>query len=264
MSEDTERWNDWRGLAQGFAGRKRMPPPPTPLLAVAQAAVPAATPTGALWLRTKVEGLYAVPTAQLATLLGETVTQVRGRLSTNKTLALVNAGAPAPWYYDEASDALYFVAQDYRTLHTDYNAYRLAKNNAQSLTMGERTGAGPAAGSPAGTFRETLRLEQDLTFSLWSIKDDTEADYWFWDYLYAGTSHDAVTVPLTLPGAATTGQGQLRIHLRGWTDFEQGNDHRVSATLNGTALGARWNGTASPRRCSPSRSTRPCWRTATP
>ncbi|MDG4594843.1 MAG: C25 family cysteine peptidase [Candidatus Contendobacter sp.] len=243
-AEDADRWSDWRGLAQGFVARKRVPPPP-PVQPLAASATPqaATAPTGALWLRTQAEGLYRIPTAQLATLLGDKEDQVRKWLSKDKKLALVNAGAPVPWYYDAASDALYFVAQEYRTLHTNHNAYRLAKDNAPSLTMAERTGAGPAAGSPAGTFRETLRLEQDETFSLWSIKDDTEADYWFWDYLYAGTTHDAVTVPLALPGAATSGQGQLRIHLRGWTDFEPGNDHRVSATLNGTALGVlEWDG----------------------
>ena len=243
-AEDADQWSEWRGLAQGFAARKRVPPPPPAQPLAAPQAAPATAPTGALWLRTQAEGLYRVPTAQLAALLGDQADQVRKWLSKDKKLALVNAGAPVPWYYDAASDALYFVAQEYRTLHTNENAYRLAKNNAPSLTMAERTGAGPAAGSPAGTFRETLRLEQDLTFSLWPIKDDTEADYWFWDYLYAGTSHDAVTVPLTLPGAATTGQGQLRVFLRGWTDYETGNDHRVSATLNGTALGAplEWDG----------------------
>ena len=242
--EDADLWSDWRGLAQGFVARKRVPPSP-PVQPLAASATPqaATTPTGALWLRTQAEGLYRIPTAQLATLLGDKEDQVRKWLSKDKKLALINAGAPVPWYYDETSDALYFVAQEYRTLHTDHNAYRLAKDNAQSLTMGQRTGAGPAPGSPNGTFRDTARLEQDLTFSLWSIKDDTEADYWFWDYLYAGTNHDAVTVPLTLPGAASTDQGQLRIHLRGWTDFETGNDHRVSATLDGTALGTlEWDG----------------------
>ena len=245
-AEDAEHWSEWRGLAQGFAARKRVPPPPPvqPMSARAMAkAAPATTPTGALWLRTQGEGLYRIKTAQLAELLGEKEDQVRKWLNKEKKLALVNAGAPTPWYYDEASDALYFVAQEYRTLHTDENAYHLAKDNAQSLTMGQRTGGGPASGS-AGAFRDTLRLEQDLTYSLWSVTDDTEADYWFWDYLYAGTDHDTVTVPLTLSGAAATGQGQLRIHLRGWTDFEPGNDHRVSATLNGTPLGAplEWDG----------------------
>lgn len=247
--EDTELWSEWRGLAQGFAARKRVPPPP-PAQPLSARAVPQAatvtTPTGALWLRTQGEGLYRIPTAQLATLLGDKEDQVRKWLSKEKKLALVNAGVPIPWYYDEASDALFFVAREYRTLHTDHNAYRLAKDNARSLTMAERTGAGPAPGSPNGTFRDTARLEQEPIdrYSLWSVTDDTEADYWFWDYLYAGTNHDAVTVPLTLPGAATSGQGQLRVHLRGWTDFEQGNDHRVSATLNGTTLGAplEWDG----------------------
>lgn len=248
-AEDADRWSEWRGLAQGFAARKRVPPPP-PAQPLSARAVPQAatvtTPTGALWLRTQGEGLYRIPTAQLATLLGDKEDQVRKWLSKEKKLALVNAGVPIPWYYDEASDALFFVAREYRTLHTDHNAYRLAKDNARSLTMAERTGAGPAPGSPNGTFRDTARLEQEPIdrYSLWSVTDDTEADYWFWDYLYAGTNHDAVTVPLTLPGAATSGQGQLRVHLRGWTDFEQGNDHRVSATLNGTTLGAplEWDG----------------------
>ncbi len=243
-TETTAFWSDWHGLAQGFAARKRVPPPPATQALMAKAAT-VTTPTGALWLRTQAEGLYRVPTTQLAALLGEKEDQVRKWLSKEKKLALVNNGAPVPWYYDEASDALYFVAQTYHTLHTDENAYHLVKDNAQSLTMSQRTGAGPVAGNPVGAFRDTLRLEQDLTYSLWSVTDDTEADYWFWDYLYAGTGHDSITLPLTLFDAASTGQGELRIYLRGWTDFEQGNDHRVSAALNGTPLGTlEWDGFA--------------------
>lgn len=242
-TETTEFWSDWHGLAQGFAARKRVPPPPATQTLMAKAAT-VTTPTGALWLRTQTEGLYRVPTTQLAALLGEQDDQIRAWLSKGKKLALVNDGAPVPWHYDAASDALYFVAQTYHTLYTDENAYHVMKDKAQSLTMSQRTGAGPVAGSPVGTFRDTLRLEQDLLYAISAVTDDTEADYWFWGYLQPGTlDHDALTVSLTLPGAASTGQGQLRVYLRGWTDFEQGNDHRVSAALNGTALGVlEWDG----------------------
>ena len=265
--ENTEFWSDWRGLAQGFAARKRVPPPPPaqPMSARTMAkAAPATTPTGALWLRTQAEGLYQIPAAHLAELLGEKEDQIRKWLNKEKKLALVNAGAPTPWYYDEASDALYFVAQEYRTLHTDENAYHLAKDNAQSLTMGQRTGGGPASGS-AGAFRDTLRLEQDLTYSLWSVTDDTEADYWFWDYLYAGTKarfRDRTTDPArrgshrSRPTAHSTCAAGPTSSKATTTGSPPRSTARRSAR--------RWNGTASLRRCSPFRSIRRRYKAATP
>ena len=263
--DSTVAWGEWQGLAQGFAARRRVPPPPpiqrpssgaatqdpsTPAIqllatgAVTQEAA-ALVPTRALWLRTNAEGLYRMPVSQLATLLGRGVNQMRSWLSSGNNMPLTNAGAPTPWFYDKASDAMYFVGQDYRTLHTDANAYWVDNRvKAPSLTMGQQTGSGPTPGVPSGAFLDTLRIERDLTYSLWSVTDDTEADFWFWDYLYAGTGHDSLSVPLTLPDAAAGGQGQLRGYLRGWTDFERGNDHRVSATLNGADIGAplEWDG----------------------
>lgn len=241
---DADQWSQWRGLAEGFAARKRVPPLEAQQRqpqAVQAAAVPV---SGAAWLYTQGDGLYRLSTAQVATQLGASMAQTRTWLRQGKQVALTNAGAPVPWYYDATSDALYFVAQNYRTLSTDQNAYRLTKDNARALVMNQRVGSGPAAGAASGAFRATARLEQDLVYSLWSVKDHTEADYWFWDYLYAGTSHNTVTVPLALPGATLSGQGELRVYLRGWTDFESGNDHRVAATLNGIAIGAplEWDG----------------------
>jgi len=244
QAEAQHQWSDWQGLGQGLAARKRLPPLEAQQRqpqAVQAAAVPA---SGAAWLYTQGDGLYHLNTAQVATQLGASVAQTRTWLRQGKQVALTNAGAPVPWYYDATSDALYFVAQNHRTLSTDQNAYRLTKDNARTLVMDQRVGSGPVAGTASGAFRATVRLEQDLVYSLWSVKDHPEADYWFWDYLYAGTSHNTVTVPLALPGATLSGQGQLRVYLRGWTDFEPGNDHRVAATLNGIAIGAplEWDG----------------------
>ena len=95
------------------------------------------------------------------------------------------------------------------------------------------------------SFHDTLKFEEepDMYFSTWAVKSEPDADYWFWDYLYGGYK-DTITVDLFVPNPATEGQAQLRIRLRGWTDLVPGNEHKVSAMLNGIQLGSSvvWDG----------------------
>lgn len=188
---------------------------------------------GSLNLFTQSEGLHAIGVPELAQRTGYAERDLGTWLSAGQ-FALASGGKPRAWRYDAATRTLYFAAERFDSEHTDRNVYRLYRNpnGANARPMAMATGPGPEPGTP-GAFRETLVLEQDNAYAPWALRDPN-GRYWFWDYVYAGTGQATLTVPLDLPGVApVAGQGRLRIELRGSSDLVPGNDHRVSATLNG-------------------------------
>ncbi|MCI5212407.1 MAG: hypothetical protein D3910_27315, partial [Candidatus Electrothrix sp. ATG2] len=96
-------------------------------------------------------------------------------------------------------------------------------------------------------FPETLSFEEepDLYYSPWSVGDEEDADYWFWDHLYGGYK-DSITISLTVPDPEPTGTAKIRISMRGMTDREEADEHRVYAELNGEPVGSMliWDGFA--------------------
>jgi len=246
-TEDAEQWAHWRGLGQGYVARMRVVPKPKGddgLPRQARKKTVGSAQSDALWLRTGDEGLYSIAVSEVAALSRYPQGAIRGKLNSAAAGRLENAGSPVAFHYDGDDDAVYFVGESYKTLFADRNAYRLDLGDAAAGTrMDQANGKAPKAGTPQGAFLDSLTLEQDRMAVLWSLQDE-DADYWFWDYLYAGYVNTRA-LDFDLPGAAAGGQGEVRIQLSGWTDFvKPGNDHKVSARLNGVDIGdpMEWDG----------------------
>lgn len=266
-ARESLEWGQLKALGKNFAARRREPVKPEidtqhnklvaapanqPYLETADAA-DLSNPSGAVWLYTQGEGIYTVPIVDAARAMGLTPYYLRKLASRGVSLALTRgasanaakAGNPVAWYYDRGQDALLFVGEAYDTFHTGENAYLLQINPKKARPMAVPASQPPQQqGSPA-VFSETLVFEQepDFLYSLWSIKDDPDADFWFWDYLYGGYK-DEIKVDLQLPAPAAYGTAQLRVSMRGWTELETGNEHHVYAELNGQVIGTTlsWDG----------------------
>jgi hypothetical protein len=215
-------------------------------------------PVNAAWMRTGTAGLYAVSIADLALGMGQTERKIRNKakrgalsLTTAPHATATTANQARAWYFDMANDQLLFAAEAYETFHTDENAHRLYFSKAKALPMTVANGAPtPATGLPT-PFRDTLVFERELgcdtciKYDTSTLAQEPDADYWFWDYLWAGFRDD-IQVALQIPDPASNGTAQLRVRLRGWTDLDPGNDHSVSAELNGNPLWVTvtWDGLA--------------------
>ncbi len=240
-------WGRWQGLAEGFVARRREPPPPRrldqaprPALLRAARAAPGET-ADALWLEVRVAGLQQVSVEDLAAAAGQDVDLLREAAARGR-LRLDRQGKRVQWRYDEAADAIAFVSAGYDDFYTEVEAYRL-RIGASGKTMKARK-ARPRGVGEDRPFREALHFEQEppLMFSMWVVADEPDADYWFWDYLYAG-SREALDLPLKVPDPAPVGQARLRVTLRGFTDVVEGDDHYVTAELNGVPVGeVSWDG----------------------
>ena len=199
------------------------------------------------WLYTAGTGLYQLTATDIADLTGSQVSQVRQMLKNGKSLALTHDGAPAPWFYDAGADSLLFSALDFRNLYTDQDAFRLFSDPKQAQTMGVSNTAAPRAGRPGEVVTAQVHLEQDVYSVPDIIRDDVNANYWFQDFLYPNLPNKAsLQVPLTLPGLApSAGTARLNIQLQGMTNVLPGDDHKVTASLGGAALGSvEWDGPA--------------------
>ncbi|MBU1694434.1 MAG: hypothetical protein KKC51_10785, partial [Verrucomicrobia bacterium] len=92
----------------------------------------------------------------------------------------------------------------------------------------------------------TLHIEQNK-FTATAFFQDPAADYWFWDYLSAGSAQYG-TKNFTLVASSLADESAdavLTVHLQGATSAGPGNDHHVQVSLNGTPIGeASWAGQA--------------------
>ncbi len=270
--EQSPQWGEWTPLGGGLVGRRREPPRLERPLAerrvasvearlrgrgeaavgsrqrgseaarmagVSGAAAPQAlagsvcarTPVAAAWLRTTAAGLHAVPVADLAGVIGGPVASVRAAARTGR-LSLTSAGRDWSWRYDAGSDRVHFVAEPYHTFHTRENAYRAAVGAGRS--MGVVRGAAPRTRGIPVPFRDTLRFEEepDMMFFTWATKDEPDADFWFWDYLYGGSGgRPFIDVGLAVPNPASAGTAEIRVHLQGGSQVFPGDDHQVDAYI---------------------------------
>jgi len=208
----------------------------------------ATTRISAAWLHTTGEGLFEVSVDSLSSQLGRPANAVRHALGrgalrvTRGDNGGNSANKPVSWYHDAASDSLLFAAPGYDTFHTEHDAFRIrlggaGSKQAQPMSVtAEESHGDSAVGSP---FRDTLLFEEepDMMFLTWVVANEPDADYWFWDYLYAG-SRESLSLQLRAPDPAAEGTAELRVLLRGFTDLDIVDEHNVRAVLNGQAVGS--------------------------
>jgi hypothetical protein len=260
--DGSETYGQWRSMAGGLSARRVEVVLPAPRLErasvspsmslgaaaaapSARVAATAATPSAdAVWLKTGSPGLYAV-TLDEVTMLPRFDRRRIPAARLNR-VAITNRGVPTARHYDSASAAFYFVATEHDSIYSDTNVYNMSLTKRDALPMKVAAGSGPTPVSPSGVFRDHARFEEEpnYTYATWALNEDqVDDDYWFWDRLVPPYV-SSLTKTFALPGAAATGTAQIAIELQGASNVAAGDDHKISATLNGVPIGAQleWDG----------------------
>ncbi|OOY38984.1 hypothetical protein BOV90_11725 [Solemya velum gill symbiont] len=236
--ENRDEWSEWRSMAAGFVARKRkMPETDTQQVLKRYASrdelkknlKKGRSGKQAHLVKTSEAGLYKLTVPMLADLMGKRESKVRKLLSKGKYVKLGYQGDKAQWHYDAASDALYFVAQPYKSLFTTDNAFQLSQQGNGKFAMPQ---SGRKAGKPSlavapGTFTHTELIEQD-NFSYPHLFKTADANYWVWK-LVRDIAPFEESIQVTSP--AESGVARMRIYLSGASDIQGGDDHRVTATF---------------------------------
>jgi len=234
---------------EGYARSPRQAEPPVP--AIPREADKAAVKPTALKIGVRERGLYRLTVADLAVGLGvdKSVAEDwirRGRIS------LTNRGLNVPWQPAADASALRFFGDAVDSNYTAENIYWLTPDKLGPL-MRTASGGRPAAAPGPQAFPETRHFEQDR-FAGIAIAPDPESDYWFWEPLIAGDPTFGLrSFNLDVRGVAPGQEGaSLTLQLQGATTSEVSGEHRVSVSLNGTALGdAVWEGVRAHRATLP-------------
>lgn len=240
----------WKVMGQGYMARVRHVFEPAQAVTAAlqqqhtqSRVVGSGAGASGVRLRTGSAGLYRLSAAELVTVaasLGISADNLNQQLSAG-LMRLDSAGALVPYNFDTSNGSLYFTANDYRTLETQENVFRLRPG--AGVKMSVVTGAGPVA-VPSGIFRERQKFEENNWLLTW-VHNEESADYWYWDYIYA-PDRPSVSLKIQLPEPTVQGQGKISIYLRGASDEARGKDHQASLRLNGVPLpgSVTWNGNA--------------------
>ena len=201
----------------------------------------------ALWLRNQDEGLINVPLREAAETMGYSHRVMR-YLAYRGRLSVSNENQPVPWFYYRPTDSIMFVGEKYNTFFTDQNAYRFQlgrTSQTKRFRYSFSRSRIPRTLGASQPYTETLTFEEepDLFFSLASVRNDPDADFWFWDFLFPGVK-DTITLDLDIPSAALTGTAEIKVTLRGFTNVQPGDEHEVYAELNGQPIGESliWDG----------------------
>lgn len=205
------------------------------------------------WLKTGDPGLYGVSIDDIASGAGMDARALRNRAQSGR-LRLLNDEQSVSWYFDRDNGRILFAAEAYETMYADGNAYqlvfaqtpdsqRMSKTRAMPPGQARRGRGASLASGHATPFVDTLKFEEEPYWTLIAVAAEPDADYWFWDYLWAGRQ-DHIDVPLNLPYPAASGTARITVHLRGWTNLYPWEEHQVYAELNGVRVGpvALWNG----------------------
>jgi hypothetical protein len=192
-------------------------------------------------------GLYYLTSSQLATWLGTSPGEIEKAIGKGRLL-LTRNGLPAAWYPDfadakaKSARGLFFYGETVDSLYSRDTVYRL-RQDKDGILMQEAAAA-PAAPVSGGSFPESQASEIDA-FPATAISPDPESDYWFWSFLVGDDpTFGHQTFSLDAPGLGA-GDGTLTVNLQGATDMHVAGEHRVSISLNGTALGElQWQGIA--------------------
>ena len=194
----------------------------------------------------KDNGIYYMGAKDISSLMGISLEKVSSMINRGQ-LSLSNQGEQVAYLPvdDNASDdntSLYFYGTKIDSIYTKENVYWLDKAKGTLMTVLEGEGPGPSA--EAGSFTETLHFEEDV-ISWDTLFNDPNADYWFWDQLFASKYYTDPPASFTfqpLGLAPETATATLQINLAGGSDAGITNDHHVLISLNGQSVEDRWSG----------------------
>jgi hypothetical protein len=184
-------------------------------------------------------GLYFVSSAEIAATLSLPVAAVREAVGRHNVV-VENQGRAIAWLAPRGSEeGVYFYGEAIESLYTARNTYWL-KVNAPGVPMEELTGSEPTA-SPGGVFTSTERFEEDVIPSINGTRE-TEADFWFWEGINAGSSNTIRTFELAIPDVRS-GKATLTARFAGVSNGPATDDHHAIVRVNGVEVGtAVWSG----------------------
>ncbi len=267
-------WEKWQPLAEGFMARRQVPkglelakefrrPSSTQLR---ELKLPGAKTKGldslkpgkaaSVWVYTGAEGLYSIPLTDLAAVTGINVNMLRSAAKRG-CLRFLNTDEPVSWYFDAAHNRLLFAGEKYDTFYAEGNAYQLQQTRKsdpnQMIEIGHSkndkskhsNSENDLSAGLQTPFLDVLEFEKegDLIYALWLGPSNPDARYWFWDLMY-GQYKPKIEVPLNIPSPMDYGTARIQVQLHGYTDIYPGDDHQVTAELNGYAIGTviSWDG----------------------
>jgi len=186
-------------------------------------------------------GLYYLKASDISAALGMPESRVRNMIR-HRSLSLSNQGQRVAYFADDSSSGIYFYNQGIDSMYTRKNIYWLNKDRGLEMVHVQGRGPSPAAGNE--TYRETLHFEEDLMDAPGLFRDPM-ADYWFWDYVFAGDP-DMGSRAFTLQTngvAPIADTAFLTVRLHGASDSLVKNEHHAIFTLNGKKIGeSLWQG----------------------
>jgi len=193
----------------------------------------------AIKIPVKAEGIYYISSEEISRNLGLPEPLVRKKIMARK-FRLENAGKAAAYMPLPDGSGLYFYGKGISSIYTDTNIYYLKAGKGKTIRwVRKKTGRN----ARISTYREKIRYEVNM-FPATGLFDDPEADYWLWDYLFAGQPGlDEKEFSMELTGPAGRGDVTVTITLMGSTEAAEGNDHHAVISINGIEAGsAVWKG----------------------
>ncbi|MGD8895284.1 MAG: SdrD B-like domain-containing protein, partial [Acidobacteriota bacterium] len=183
-------------------------------------------------------GLHFLPALRLAEALGQPERALSLHISSGQ-LRLTSRGRVVPYLPATGGAGLYFYAEVIDSIYTDENAYWVEPRPGATMAT---VPAGPG-GFYTPSFAHTEHVEQDLQ-PLPAFFQNPEADFWAWDYLFAGyPGWDTKGFVVSAPDVAAGSEATLTVRFVGGTDTENAADHRVTVSWNGVVVGqTSWGG----------------------
>lgn len=202
------------------------------------AQVKAARSGSAVKITTSEEGLHYLAADTIAVLLGIDARRAATLIENNR-LRLTGRGALVPYLPAAGGVGLYFHAEPLESIYSGENVYWLSSGKGSTVGAAAPGTPGP---QPA-FFAESLHVEEQH-YQLPASFDDPEADFWCWDYVFAGyPGLDAKNFTVRAPAVAGVGSATLRVRLIGGSDTGAPLDHHAVIRWNGVQVGeARWDG----------------------
>ena len=192
-----------------------------------------------LWLTVSETAIYFVSAREIASSLGYSETKIEMLIRSGQ-IALLNSGQPISWLaVDRGGTGLLFFGEAIESLYTQDNVYRLEVGE-RGRAMANYQGGRPVP-APGGVFLASTRYEEDLLPAI-NATTETEADYWFWDGINAGSSNNTRSFEIEVAQLAS-GKANLTVELAGATVAFGSDDHSATVRVNGTVIGTTtWNG----------------------
>lgn len=191
-------------------------------------------------------GFYRLEASELASLFGVPQQAIRGWIK-GRVVELSHLGQPVAWMAGAQDESLLFWGEALDSIYSEDNVYWLEKGTGTTVESGNGSGGNGGGKGPNGgldavdneqSFVFSLDLEEDV-FPATSAFTDPEADFWVWNFLFAGHPtlgmHRIEFDVEHLSALAQT--ATVRAFLHGGSSVGVPQEHHVELFINGVAVG---------------------------